>query len=111
MREGLYENLVILEIRKARFNRGKRPEMFFYRDTHGNEVDLVLRQARKLIPIEIKSAATFSADFLKGIDRFSAVAGNRCAQGFVLYNGNEKYTLKGTQVMDPIQHTGLKKLW
>jgi len=111
LRGGLYENLVVLEVLKAHLNRGKRPELFFYRDTHGNEVDLVIRQARILIPIEIKSAATFSPDFLKGIDNFAAVTGDRCAQGFVLYNGNEQYTLKGTRVMNPVKHTGLEKLW
>jgi predicted AAA+ superfamily ATPase len=88
-----------------------RPELFFYRDTHGNEVDLVIKKARNLIPVEIKSAATFTPDFLKGIDNFAAVSGDRCAQGFVLYNGNEQYTLKGTRVMNPIKHKGLEKLW
>jgi predicted AAA+ superfamily ATPase len=111
LRGGLYENLVILEVLKARLNRGKRPELFFYRDTHGNEVDLVIRQARILIPIEIKSAATFTPDFLKAIDHFASVTGDRCAQGFVLYNGNEQFTLKGTRVINPIKYAGLEKLW
>ena len=111
LRGGLYENLIILEILKSRLNRGKRPELFFFRDTHGNEVDLVIRQARTLIPIEIKSAATFTPDFLKGINRFAAATGDRCAQGFVLYNGIEQYTLKGTQVMNPLNHPGLEELW
>ena len=110
LRGGLYENLVILEILKSRLNRGKRPEMFFYRDTHGNEVDLVIRRARTLIPLEIKSAATFTPDFLKSIDHFGSVVGDRCAQGFVLYNGQEQHTLKGTQVMNPILHAGIEDL-
>jgi predicted AAA+ superfamily ATPase len=110
LRGGLYENLVILEIFKAYLNRGKRLELFFYRDTHGNEVDLVIRQARILILIEIKSAETFTPDFLKGIHNFAAVAGDRCTQGFVLYNGNEQYTLKGTRIMNPVTHAGLEKL-
>jgi predicted AAA+ superfamily ATPase len=110
LRGGLYENLVVLEILKSRLNRGKRPELFFYRDTHGNEVDLVIRQARTLIPIEIKSAATFTSDFLKNIDHFGSVVGDRCAQGFVLYNGQEQYTLKGTRVMNPILHSGIEGL-
>ena len=42
----------------------------FFRDTHSNEIDLILRKHRKLIPIEIKSAATFTKDFIKGIERF-----------------------------------------
>lgn len=110
LRGGLYENFVILEILKARLNRGKRPDLYFYRDTHGNEVDLVIRQARTLIPMEIKSAATFAPDFLKGIDHFKSVAGDRCASGFVLYNGQEQYTLKGTRVMNLILHEGIEGL-
>ena len=111
LRGGLYENLVILEILKARLNCGKRPELFFYRDTHGNEVDLVIKQGRKLIPLEIKSAATFTPDFLKGIDRFGKMAGDRCTPGFVLYNGNEQYTLRGTRVINPLKHGGMEALW
>jgi predicted AAA+ superfamily ATPase len=111
LRGGFYENLVILEILKARLNCGKRPDLFFYRDTHGNEVDLVIKQGRKLIPLEIKSAATFTPDFLKGIDRFEKMAGDRCTPGFVLYNGNEQYTLRGTRVITPIKHGGVEGLW
>jgi predicted AAA+ superfamily ATPase len=110
LRGGLYENLVILEILKSRLNRGKRPELFFYRDTHGNEVDLVIRQARKLTALEIKSAATFTPDFLKSIDHFGSVIGDRCAQGFVLYNGQEQHTVKGTRVLNPILHGGIDDL-
>jgi predicted AAA+ superfamily ATPase len=48
LRGGLYENLLITEVLKQRYNSGLRPEMFFFRDSNGNEVDLVLR--KKLIP-------------------------------------------------------------
>jgi predicted AAA+ superfamily ATPase len=106
LRGGLYENLVILEFLKARLNRGKRPELYFYRDTYGNEVDLVLREGRALIPIEIKSAATFTPDFLKGIERFRRALGERCSGGFVLYGGSERFTVKGTKVLNPISHRG-----
>jgi len=108
LRGGLYENLVILEILKAHHNRGKRPDLHFYRDTHGNEVDLLVRKARTLIPIEIKSAATFTPDFLKGIDRFKTAVRDDVAQGFVLYNGREKYSLKGTRIMNPLKHEGIR---
>ena len=110
LRGGLYENLVILEIFKARLNQGRRPELFFYRDTHGNEVDLVIRRKRKLIPVEIKSAATFTPDFLNGIERFKKVAGDRCAQGFILYNGPDKFTLRETRIFNPLIHGGLKAI-
>lgn len=106
LRGGLYENLIIVEILKKFFNSGNRPDLFFYRDTHGNEVDLIIRTGRKLIPIEIKSAATFIPDFLKGIEQFQKAAGKNCLPGFVLYNGTEEYTLKGTRVVNPIK-TGI----
>lgn len=108
LRGGLYENLLILEIFKSCLNYGKRPELFFYRDTNGNEVDLIIKVARNLIPFEIKSAVTFTPDFLKGIERFSKIAGDRCSKGYVLYNGHEQYTLKGIRVFNPFVYGGLE---
>jgi predicted AAA+ superfamily ATPase len=78
--------------------------VFFYRDTHGNEVDLIIRARRNLIPFEIKSALTFIPDFLKGIEHFRKIAGDRCSKGYVLYNGHDEYTLKGTRVFNPLAH-------
>jgi len=108
LRGGLYENLLILEILKSRLNYGKRPELFFYRDTHGNEVDLIIKAARNLIPFEIKSAVTFTPDFLKGIEHFRKIAEDRCSKGYVLYNGHDEYTLKGIRVFNPLAHEGLE---
>jgi predicted AAA+ superfamily ATPase len=107
LRGGLFENLWILDVLKHRSNHGKRPELFFYRDTNGNEVDLIVRHGRQLIPVEIKSAATFTPEFLKGIERFKKVAGDRCLPGLVLYNGDERLSLKGINIINPILHNGL----
>jgi len=56
LRGSVFENLVILEILKQRFNEGLDPSMFFFRDSHHMEVDLVLRRGNQLIPVEIKSS-------------------------------------------------------
>ena len=61
----LFENMVVIEALKARLNAGKEPELYFYRDNKGNEVDLLFRRNRQLIPIEIKSAMTFNPEFAK----------------------------------------------
>ena len=50
-------------------------------------------------------------DFLKGIDRFGEMAGDRCTPGFVLYNGDEQYTLRGTRVINPLKYGGMEGLW
>ena len=104
LRGGLYENLVILEILKASYNSGIRPHLYFYRDTNGNEVDLIIKQQRYLLPVEIKSAETFTNVFLKGIKRFYELAGDRCKAGYVLYNGVESFHLKGISVQNPLIH-------
>jgi hypothetical protein len=63
-----------------------------------------------LIPVEIKSAATFTKDFLKGIHQFSALAGSRCADGFVLYDGLDAMKVKNTAILNILIHGGLDKI-
>ncbi len=104
LRGGLYENLILQEVLKESLNKGDRPDIFFFRDTLGNEVDLIIRKGRTVIPIEIKSAETFSADFLKGINRFRQLVKAKSTAGCVLYNGRDDYTLKETQIFNPMIH-------
>jgi hypothetical protein len=107
LRGALYENLVILEVLKARLNRGMSPSLYFYRDTNGNEVDLIIRVGRKLVPVEIKSASTFTEDFLKGISRFRETVGVRANAGFVFYNGKDRFIVRGAGILNPFLHDGL----
>jgi uncharacterized protein len=102
LRGGLYENLVVQEVLKSALNRGRRPNLYFYRDTLGNEVDLIIKKGRELIPVEIKSAATFTPQFVKGIENFRHVAGPRCRPGIVLYNGGQDLTFKETRIVNPM---------
>ena len=102
LRGGLYENLVIADIVKSAFNRGIRPDIFFYRDSHGNEVDLIIREAGTILPIEIKSASTFSAGFTKGLEHFRRSGVKRAAPGAVLYNGERHYNIHGVSVLNPL---------
>ena len=83
----LFENMVVIEALKARLNAGKEPELYFYRDNKGNEVDLLFRKNRQLIPIEIKSAMTFNPEFAKGIAQFQKIASS-AQKGYVIYAGN-----------------------
>src|SRR4030042_1384072 len=105
LRGGLYENFVILEILKSQYNLGIRPQLFFYRDTHGNEVDLVIKKQRQLIPIEIKSGATFTKDFLKGIEQFRNLVKNRCGNGYVLYNGDDGFQVNNIFIQNILIHS------
>jgi uncharacterized protein len=92
LRGSLYENLLIMETVKIIRNRGKQPQLFFYRDAKGNEVDLLISTAgREFTAIEIKSAATFNPDFLRGLRAFrSALPENTPVIDRVWFNGQRK---------------------
>jgi len=108
LRGNLYENLVIAEIVKGALARGIRPEIYFFRDSHGNEVDLLIREKGELVPVEIKSAGTFSTDFVKGLERFRALGAGRVAAGAVLYNGEQRFGIRGVRIFNPLH---VEDLW
>src|SRR5690606_14570810 len=56
---GLFENMVVTDILKMRFHSGMPANLYYYRDNHGNETDLIFESGRTLVPIEIKSAMTY----------------------------------------------------
>jgi len=82
----LFENLVVMEAVKARLNKGLDPNLFFYRDSNRNEVDLIFKRSRELIPIEIKSAKTLNKNFLKGINYFRNIS-PQAEAGYLIYSG------------------------
>jgi uncharacterized protein len=103
LRGSLYENLLIADILKGALNRGIRPEVYFSRDSHGNEVDLLIKNEGRLIPVEIKSGATFSTEFLRGLERLQALGIKGLTPGVVLYNGDQAFNVKGIRIYNPFQ--------
>ena len=89
LRGHLFENLAVLEFLKAYFNRGERPHLHFYRDSGGNEADLVLEDGRQLHLVEIKSAATVSSDAMRPIANIRRALGERVAAATLVYSGSE----------------------
>ena len=63
MRGHLFENLIVMEALKQRYNKGKESNIFFFRDAKGNEIDLLIREAGELKAIEIKSSQTYAPSF------------------------------------------------
>ncbi len=92
---GIFENLVVIECLKARYNRGKMPDLYFFRDSNGNEVDLVWQEGNALAAAEIKCCSTFSMSLLQGLRRFRSLA-PEFAKGFLVYNGIEQDLSDGT---------------
>lgn len=90
LRGGLFENLVINEIIKNCYNVGIDPPVFYYRDKHGNEVDVILSVANEIIPIEIKSAETFHSEFIKNLLYLKRIYPERIQKSFLAYDGAQE---------------------
>lgn len=67
MRGALFENFVVMEALKRRYNQGKEGNLYFYRDSNQNEVDLLLKKDSGFYGVEIKSAMTYHTDFEKAL--------------------------------------------
>ncbi len=100
----LFENMVVAESLKNRLNMGLGPNLYFYRDSHHNEVDLIYRMGNSLVPIEIKAAMTYNSELIKGIKRFQALTQSQ-GPGFLVYGGNMSYTLS-----EPIRILGFRHI-
>jgi len=83
----MFENMVIMDAIKTRFNKGEDHNIFFYRDNNKNEVDVIFKSKKGLIPVEIKSAMTFHDDLLKGIRFFQRTA-PAAGKGYLIYSGD-----------------------
>lgn len=88
LRGSIFENMVLNEVLKSRFNQGKENNLCFYRENKGAEVDLVSPQSNKLSIMEIKSAKTFTKDFMRGIKHLEEILGEDIVRSCVVYDGD-----------------------
>ncbi len=100
LRGHLVENLVVLELMKERLNRGLEPNLYFFRDNHNNEIDIIYKRAHELIPIEIKSAQTFDKSFLQRLNYFRRLAPERVIEGYCIYAGSQNYAVDGFHLIN-----------
>jgi len=84
----LFENFVVMEAMKDRLNAGATAEMYFYRDSEGNEIDLLIPVGAQLHAIEIKAGATVNPDYFKGLKTFAAHHPSVHASGCVVFGGD-----------------------
>ncbi len=88
-RGALFENFVIVETIKHFYNKGIRPNIYFWRDHVGHEIDLLVDIGGKMYPIEIKSGQNLQASFFKGLQYFNKLSGNDPANGYIVYGGEQ----------------------
>ncbi len=99
LRGPLFETWVLGELWKARFNRGLSDGLFFWRDSAGHEVDVILEDGEKLSAIELKSGKTLNADFFQGLECWRTLAGKAASGTSLIYGGDQSQTRNGIRVV------------
>ena len=88
MRGHLFENFVIMEALKHRFNTGRESNLFFYRDSNQNEIDLLMLTGQRADGYEIKSASTYHPDFAAKLVKMQDYVKGEVGRRAVIYNGS-----------------------
>jgi uncharacterized protein len=95
----VFETWVISELLKGRLNRGLRDNLYFWRDNTGHEIDCLVDQGERLLPIEIKSGKTVSEDFFKGLRFWCRISGTEARDTVLVYAGVVDQKRKEGQVL------------
>lgn len=99
LRGSIFETFVVSELVKSRLNRGERAAFSFWRDSNGNEIDVVADVGTDMMPIEIKAGQTINWDFFAGLERWTALAGERAVSPALIYGGEENHERRGTRII------------
>lgn len=98
-RGALFENWVLSEMVKARFNLGLPSNLYFWRDRTGHEVDVLIETAADLVPVEIKSGRTVNSDYFDGLQHWLEMAQPRQPRSWLIYGGREDHLQKNTWLL------------
>jgi predicted AAA+ superfamily ATPase len=98
LRGNLFENLVVMEALKYRYNLGRKSNLCFYRDGKGHEVDLILEFGPDLFPVEIKAGETITPDYFKGLKQFRNVVPDLPWGSGLIYGGLERQIRSDTRI-------------
>ena len=87
----IFENFVVIEALKTRLNLGLEPNLYFFRNSNGLEIDLILQEQNKLKLFEIKSGKSLNDEFCRNMKNFSAKYNedivSDSTKGTVIYSG------------------------
>lgn len=98
LRGALFENFVVMEFLKYFWSEGRDAPLCFFRDNHGNEVDLVIERARRIAGVEIKAGQTIQNDFFKGLDYLKHLAGKDMFSRALVYGGKNEFSREDVSI-------------
>jgi predicted AAA+ superfamily ATPase len=94
LRGAIFETWVVAEVLKHYYHRGRIPQLFFYRDRKGNEIDLIVERGQELLTVEIKSGRTPSGEYFAALERVAGMVAGAADKGasirkLVIYGGQQ----------------------
>jgi uncharacterized protein len=90
----LFETFVLSELLKARFNKGLRSNLYFWRDHKGNEIDCLADHGQNFTAIEIKAGRTYTESYFDNLRFWNKLSGNTEESSFVIYGGEKSFNTK-----------------
>jgi predicted AAA+ superfamily ATPase len=97
-RGSLFENFVVSELLKRRFNKGLVSNIYFWRDNLGDEIDVLIDNGTERVPVEIKSGATVTDDQLKTLLKWEKISKNK-APSYLVYGGDQTHIRHAIRVL------------
>ena len=92
MRGAIFENYIVMEVVKHRYNRGLLNGVYFYRDSNQNEVDILLKEEGEITAIEVKSSMTYHTSFENTISKLSEWIKAPVVNKMIVYTGDFENT-------------------
>jgi predicted AAA+ superfamily ATPase len=89
LRGALFENLIVSEMQKRNYHRNQNNNYWFWRESHGHEIDLLMKTAKGFEVFEIKSSQTISYKLIEGMNYFDSISGGRVQNKTLIYGGDE----------------------
>jgi len=96
LRGAIFETFVVAELHKLFSHHGQRPPLFFWRDSNGREVDVLIERGATRLPVEAKAGETVARDAFRGLEHYVSLSGD--AGGVLVYGGEESY-LRGRHLL------------
>jgi predicted AAA+ superfamily ATPase len=100
LRGALFENMIVSELIKIRFNKGLDSNIYFYHDSHHNEIDIIIKHGNRLQPVEIKSAQTFHSEFLKQFKHFNKTYPDKTINPVLIYDGEMQQKVQDVEIIN-----------
>jgi len=99
LKGAIFETFIVNEILKANYNRGERFEIYYWRDNHKKEIDLILDIGTKQLGIEIKSSATINTKYFNGLKYWKELTKTDATDLYLIYGGPENMIRNGMNIV------------